>query len=456
MLSATSFSLTRSFNGAGTRVRALGTNLIRNDSGVIDPQWECFVDNVSIGSSAPFRYPENNWLFCPETPVQDGHHTLTIQTAVARNQTFWFDRIEYRPSPSLSLENQTIRVPYSDATIQYGNGWGNFGDFAKGTQRNGAVMTFNFYGMTLILSSILSWLESFPLGVSISWWGYNPGEFPGNSTTATWQIDDQPVQTFLIRGHSDGAGSSYNVKLFETPSYPYSSHRLTVIHKGNGQSTPLNLVSLLVQNGTLPSSGVAVPGASTTSKSTPTASIIGGAVAGAVVLVVAILLFVVFRRRRKAKKKLEVVDPIISESYLFHPISQIPPSTDTTDNATSAWGRRSDSRMASQSPPTTMTHRSNNRRVPVGSYGRDEVQSVEHSSDSMSLPYLRRDHSPRRPVKETEAESQAHGTFSDSYPPSNGPIPGPPRIVVHQDSGVRLQRPTEAPVIDIPPQYTPA
>ena len=113
------------------------------------------MDGISIGSSTPFQYPENNWLFCPETPAQDGNHTLTIQTAVAKNQTFWLDRIEYVPSPSLSLENKTILVPYSDATIQYGNGWGDFGTFAKGTQQNGAVMTFNFYGMLAVLCSVL-------------------------------------------------------------------------------------------------------------------------------------------------------------------------------------------------------------------------------------------------------------------------------------------------------------
>ena len=275
------------------------------------------------------------------------------------------------------------------------------------------------------------------------------------------------MQTFLIRGHSDGAGSSYNIKFFETPSYPYGLHRLKVIHQGNGQSTPLNLVSLLAQNGTLPSSGGAItPGDSTTSSSKPTiAPIIGGAVAGAVVLVLAILLFVMLRRRMKSKNKPEIVDPITPEPYLYNPISQVPPSTE----------KYSGSRMASQSPPTILTYGSiTNRHVPSSSYGVD-VQPSEHSSDSIShsLPYLQRDGSPRRPRKaqETEAESPATissaqipqslhsgGTFSDSHLSSTsggGPILGPARIVVHQDSGLRLQSSTEAPVIDIPPQYTP-
>lgn len=321
-------------------------------------------------------------------------------------------------------------------------------------------------------------LESFLLGVSISWWGYSPGEFPGNSTTATWQVDDDPVQTFIVRGHGDG-GTSYNIKFFETPSYSYGSHRLTVIHKGNGQLTPLNLVTLLVQNGTVPGSGVAKPDDSPTTRSTPTAAIVGGAVAGGLVLVIAILLFVMFRRRKKSKKSRkepEVVDPIAPEPFIYNPTPPILPSTNMSvspDNLSSARGKHS---LAPQRPPTILTYSGNNRPTPVGSYGGEEVQSVEYSADStsQSVPYSQRGHSPRRPLKAQEAEAESRapspstripqplhsgGTLSDSYPsptPGGGvPISGPARIVVHQDSGVRLQRPTEVPVIDIPPQYTP-
>jgi len=272
------------------------------------------------------------------------------------------------------------------------------------------------------------------------------------------------VQTFLVRGH--GGGPDYNIKFFETPSYPYGSHRLTVIHGGNGQSTPLNLVSLLIQNGTSPGSGVAAtPSASATPKSTQTALIIG-VVAGAVVLVLAVLLFIMFRRRMKSKKERADVDPVSPEPYLNNPISR---STNIPDYSTSNWGNHPGPRMASQIPPMKRAYRNANQHTPTDSYGGEEVQSVEQSSDSMSqsLPHLHGGRSPRRRLKaqETEAESPAAssaqipqslhsgGTLSD-YSPSN-PIPGPPRIVVHQDSGLRMQRPPEAPVIDIPPQYTP-
>ncbi len=132
---------------AGTRIRAWGTNAIRNDSGLVDPRWECFVDNVSVGAAPAFPYPENNWLICPETPLQDGTHTLTVKATVLRNQTFWFDRIEYVPSPNLSLANETILIHHSDPRLQFGTGWGRYGEFAMGTSQRGAVFVFNFYGM---------------------------------------------------------------------------------------------------------------------------------------------------------------------------------------------------------------------------------------------------------------------------------------------------------------------
>ena len=49
---------------AGTGVQVFGANNLRNDSGVLDPQWECFIDNISIGATTPFQYPGNHhWVF---------------------------------------------------------------------------------------------------------------------------------------------------------------------------------------------------------------------------------------------------------------------------------------------------------------------------------------------------------------------------------------------------------
>ena len=89
-----------------------GSNNIRNDSGVLDPTWECFVDNISIGASAPFQFPENNWVFCQQDTLVDGAHVLTVNATVSQNQTFWIDDIQYVPSASVSLDQKAIVVEH--------------------------------------------------------------------------------------------------------------------------------------------------------------------------------------------------------------------------------------------------------------------------------------------------------------------------------------------------------
>jgi len=130
----------------GSRVRVVGTNHIRNDSGIIDPQWSCSVDGVNIDSGSPFQYPENNWRFCSAYNLMDGLHTITVNATVARNQTFWFDRIEYAPSTSASLANKTVMLTSVDPAIQYGPGWSSYANIGNWTQRQGGLFALNFYG----------------------------------------------------------------------------------------------------------------------------------------------------------------------------------------------------------------------------------------------------------------------------------------------------------------------
>ena len=81
---------------------------------MLDPAWECFVDNISIGSTAPFTMPENNWLFCEEGTLSDGPHILTVNATVLKNQTFWFDDIRYIPSVRVPLNQAAIVVDHLD------------------------------------------------------------------------------------------------------------------------------------------------------------------------------------------------------------------------------------------------------------------------------------------------------------------------------------------------------
>jgi len=127
-------------------VVVLGTNHLRNDSGVTDPQWSCYVDGVGIDSGSPLLNPENNWVFCSSYSLTDGPHTITVNATVARRQTFWFDYLYYLPSKSVSLANKTIMLTNLDSAIQYGSGWNAYTSIANWTQTQGASVTLNFYG----------------------------------------------------------------------------------------------------------------------------------------------------------------------------------------------------------------------------------------------------------------------------------------------------------------------
>jgi len=131
---------------AGTSVSVIGSNNLRNDSGVLDPTWECFVDHISIGKTTPFQFAENNWVFCEQAVLVDGPHLLTVNATVANKQTFWFDRIQYVPSAGMSLASKAILVDSGDKALQYGTGWGALGGTANSTSRTGSAFSFEFDG----------------------------------------------------------------------------------------------------------------------------------------------------------------------------------------------------------------------------------------------------------------------------------------------------------------------
>ena len=138
--------LIRLISSSGTQIKVIGSNNIRNDSGVLDPTWECFVDNINIGSN-PFAFAENNWEFCEQDTLVDGPHILTVNATVLKNQTFWIDNIQYVPSASVSLDQKTIVVDSLDPQLQYGQGWQALGGTANMTTVPGSIFLYNFIGM---------------------------------------------------------------------------------------------------------------------------------------------------------------------------------------------------------------------------------------------------------------------------------------------------------------------
>ena len=116
-----------------------------NTANGVDPSWECFVDNVSIGATAYFQYPENNWLFCSKGQLNDGPHVIHVN-AVSNGHTFWFDYIRYTPSASVSTQNAIVSVDHLDPAVVYGSGWAPLGTTASFTSTLGADVTFQFTG----------------------------------------------------------------------------------------------------------------------------------------------------------------------------------------------------------------------------------------------------------------------------------------------------------------------
>jgi hypothetical protein len=118
--------------------------------------WQCIVDGVSV-PSATVGAAENRLLFCEKEGLSDGPHVITVNATVSNQQTFWFDYIQYLPSPSMSLAQASLSIDADDSQLRYGVGWtpnfpGNM------TRQTGSTFSFEFDGnfhmiyVTLIFS----------------------------------------------------------------------------------------------------------------------------------------------------------------------------------------------------------------------------------------------------------------------------------------------------------------
>jgi hypothetical protein len=131
----------------GTAIDVYGTNNIRNSSGVVDPNWSCYLNGVQIQSTPPFQYPENNWKLCGIGGLLDMNHTFTLSVSTF-GQAFWFDYLVYTPSPNAALQNDSvIFVPYSDSALTYDASWQYWSNISAITRSLDATVLFQFTGM---------------------------------------------------------------------------------------------------------------------------------------------------------------------------------------------------------------------------------------------------------------------------------------------------------------------
>ncbi|KAF4617200.1 hypothetical protein D9613_005641 [Agrocybe pediades] len=231
-------------------VLVYGTNNLRNDSGILDPQWSCFVDGIEIGASAPFQFPENNWLFCSHDQLTDGPHVLSVNATVAKQQTFWIDKIHYVPSTDVSLGNQVILVDRNDPALQFDDAWTVLDVDRKITTQTNSILTFEFVGAWIIENQFFPKAQ-YHIGASLSWYGMIPANYPKTASKGSYVIDDGPPTMFQLQGlPPDGVTNGYYQEFFQTPKYPAGPHKIVVTYLGDSQSTPLTLDYLLVQKGT--------------------------------------------------------------------------------------------------------------------------------------------------------------------------------------------------------------
>ncbi|KAF5344751.1 hypothetical protein D9756_011075 [Leucocoprinus leucothites] len=247
-----------SFPFNGTSIEVLGTNSVVNFDTNPDPNWECFIDGISIGRDNLFEWAESNWRFCGRHDFADGNHTLRIEVTVqSPNHTFWLDQIRYIPSPTLPLDNKTILIENTDPAVQFDTQWGSLAENANITTKQGSVARVTF------------------IGTSISWYAYIPTEWPHNRSQGSWSMDGGEEITFSLEGlPADAKTTVYNQKFFTTPEFPVGTHNLVVTFHGSNQTTPLCLDYLYVKNGSFPtssspSSSGLDPGFKNTSTSTP-------------------------------------------------------------------------------------------------------------------------------------------------------------------------------------------
>ncbi|RDB27359.1 hypothetical protein Hypma_004464 [Hypsizygus marmoreus] len=439
-----------SFSFEGTSVAVFGTtHLVKVDNGTrFDPTWECFVDNVSIGATDPFEFPENNWTLCRWNSLSDGPHTITVNVTTT-GSTFWFDSLRFTPSPSASYDSAVLAVENDDPRIFYDSKWMALGGNANFTTEAGSQMKYQF------------------TGTSLSWVGYIPTELPHNSSSGTYSIDGGSPVTFRLEGlPAGGTVTVYNQVFFSTPELAPGPHSILVTYTGNRQLTPLTLDYLYITSTSSPqttsdpsssSPSTSISPSSTVNPSStsevkqnsdpPVGAIVGGVIGG--IAIIAAILFFFWWRRRKHHR---VAHELGRDENTFNRAPDVTPFMAAYQSAPQPY-------KSAPQPPLPM--------APAFSMPGNESQISSYQASS------------RQPTNNTSNVSHTHTMSMSSSEPSNSSASGyvsgtvaqsrairkgqeanlqplrPTSAVVHQDSGLRLPQ-RDGVIEDIPPIYTAA
>ena len=276
------------------------------------------------------------------------------------------------------------------------------------------------------------------LGVSVSWLGFVPSNFPLTSTSAIYSIDGQPPSNFFVPALSAAnALPLYDQIFFKAATLSPGQHELIVTYQGNSGTAPLALDAFIVQNATsssttssLPSStsatssGVPSGSSSDSTSKPPLVGIIVGVVGGVVVLVLLLLLYIRTRRRRNHRRARELSLEIesVEEISNLEPFTALEPFTSSPQNHTSE--------VRSHTPQPLPSKFSRSREPadaapPVIGVRTNPIDSMIPNSETMPL-----------------------------MQPSTSTQDGNLGFLQHADSGIRMPHNVQGNLVELPPVYT--
>ena len=315
-------------------------------------------------------------------------------------------------------------------------------------------------------------------GTQLSWYGFIPTELSHNPSLGTYTIDGQTTPTtFTLKGlTSANSATIYNQQFFQTPKLSSSGpHELVVTFRGDSSSTPLTVTYILIQNGNLSISAPYTPSSSSSSSpskstgsssssstgmttSSHTSHVSAGAIAGGIVgglaLLLLCLIFVICFRKRRRPPALPSTPEEKAFIEPFHIPSSSPQDTEYTSPLHNVGYSRKPTHapqpsFQSYDPPSSAATSSGGSPSNVAAPGR----LAQHQTQPLAYPSRKQMEAASSIVPNT-ATTQISSSSGDA-PMSSDVTSGRSRVVLHQDSGIRLPREGEEEVVEVPPLYTP-
>ncbi|KAF9033799.1 hypothetical protein BJ165DRAFT_1514165 [Panaeolus papilionaceus] len=422
----------------------------------------CFVDDESIGTAAPPPSPQGSWILCETNSLDaSSFHSLRIQ--VKRSDgTFGLDFIQYIPSLNATSDHGFTWIDNPDPSIAYDGTWKPLDDIAAMTQTKGGKASVNF------------------TGVSLTWFGYTPGNVPHSTMSGKFAVDGGAQQSFTFNGPADVKATLFNQVYFQTLNLSSGQHTMDVEFEGDDMVLPLTLDYLIVKNSastnlndptasTSPSTSAAPTQATigpseSPKKSTPLAvgGIVGGALGGLALLLLLVLLLYYLRRRRsrtnhKGTEAGSTTTQIASPYPV--PVSSVQPTA----------GHVSSANLSEHSSSPLQTSGQHSTATRTGKFARERytTRGVDSTRPSMTTPISTNayDHSvdgrTQSGVSQVAAYASSESGTGAALSPSseNGSAISPnsasQQHFRHADSGIRLPRSREpGAMVELPPFYT--